>query len=185
MILCGKTYVARIMWLGWCGQTCVARLVRPYQLRQKRVVRLVWPNLCDQTFQAIQVTPEEWSDLCGQTYQDIIVTPEESDRICLARLVCPDLKVIMGMPEESGQTCVAICVWPDFCGQTCLAKMVISRFIGPCKSWTDACFGITQFVTPNTHVFRHPGVQNRKQKQIFKKKKTVLVVWSQTCGKMA
>ena len=33
-----------------------------------------------------------------------------------------------------------------------------SRFIGPCKSWTDARFGITQFVTPNTHVFRHPGV---------------------------
>ena len=27
-----------------------------------------------------------------------------------------------------------------------------SRFIGPCKSWTDARFGITQFVTANTHV---------------------------------
>ena len=33
-----------------------------------------------------------------------------------------------------------------------------SRFIGPCKSWTDGRFAITQFVTPNTHVFRHLGV---------------------------
>ena len=44
-----------------------------------------------------------------------------------------------------------------------------SRFIGPCKSWTDARFGITQFVTPNTHICRHPGVQNRKQKKSFRK----------------
>ena len=35
---------------------------------------------------------------------------------------------------------------------------VISRFIWPCKSWTDARFGITQFVTPNTHVLRHLGL---------------------------
>ena len=32
------------------------------------------------------------------------------------------------------------------------------RFIGPCKSWTNARFGNTQFVRPNTHVFTHPGV---------------------------
>ena len=37
-------------------------------------------------------------------------------------------------------------------------QFIRSRFIGPCKSWTDARFGITQFVTPNTHVFKHPGV---------------------------
>ena len=55
-----------------------------------------------------------------------------------------------------------------------------SRFIGPCKSWTDARFGITQFVTPNTHIFRQPGVKNRKLKKYL-----VLVMWSQTCGKMA
>ena len=35
---------------------------------------------------------------------------------------------------------------------------LLSRFIGPGKSWTDARFGVTQFVTPNTHVFRYPGV---------------------------
>ena len=33
-----------------------------------------------------------------------------------------------------------------------------SRFIWPCKSWSDARFGITQFVTPNTQALRHPGV---------------------------
>ena len=44
-------------------------------------------------------------------------------------------------------------------------------------------FGITQFVTPNRHVLRHPGVKNRKQKKYLNK--TVLVTWSQTWGKMA
>ena len=39
-----------------------------------------------------------------------------------------------------------------------LRQANISRFIGPCKSWTDARFGMTQFVTPKTHVFRHSGV---------------------------
>ena len=38
-----------------------------------------------------------------------------------------------------------------------------SRFIWPCKSWTDACFGITQFVTPNTQVLRHFGVYSRRK----------------------
>ena len=38
-------------------------------------------------------------------------------------------------------------------------------------------------MTPNTHVFRLPGVKSRKQKKYLEK--TVLVVWSQTCGKMA
>ena len=44
-----------------------------------------------------------------------------------------------------------------------------SSFIGPCKSWTDARFGITQFVTPNTHIPRHPGSLSRKQKNIYNK----------------
>ena len=34
----------------------------------------------------------------------------------------------------------------------------ISSFIWPCKSWTNARSGITQFVTQNTHISRHPGV---------------------------
>ena len=38
----------------------------------------------------------------------------------------------------------------------CHRTNITSRFIGPCKSWTDARFGITKFVTPKTHVFRHP-----------------------------
>ena len=29
--------------------------------------------------------------------------------------------------------------------------------------------GNTQFVTPNTHVTRHPGIWNRKQNKIFRK----------------
>ena len=40
----------------------------------------------------------------------------------------------------------------------CLKNSHISRFIWPCKSWTDVRLSITQFVTPNTHVLRHPGV---------------------------
>ena len=36
--------------------------------------------------------------------------------------------------------------------------LLTSRFIWPCKSWNDARFGITQFVTPNKHVLRNPGV---------------------------
>jgi hypothetical protein len=42
-----------------------------------------------------------------------------------------------------------------------------SSFILPCKSWTDARFGISQFVTPNTHVHRHFGVESRKQKTVL------------------
>ena len=38
--------------------------------------------------------------------------------------------------------------------------------------------------TPNYYVMRHPGVQNRKQKKNIQKK-TVFVMWSQICGKMA
>ena len=46
-----------------------------------------------------------------------------------------------------------------------MQKIYKSRFIGPCKSWTDAHFGITQFVTQKTHVLRHPEVENRKEEQ--------------------
>ena len=48
-----------------------------------------------------------------------------------------------------------------------LDRASISSFISPCKSWTNACFGITQFVTPNTHVPRHPGFFGRKKKKMF------------------
>ena len=44
-----------------------------------------------------------------------------------------------------------------FCADM-LSIVFISRFIWPYKSWTDARFGIIQFVTPITHVLRHPGV---------------------------
>ena len=40
----------------------------------------------------------------------------------------------------------------------CLVRLLRSSFIWPRKSWTDACFGITKFVMPNTHVPRHPRV---------------------------
>ena len=65
------------------------------------------------------------------------------------------------------------CIWG-------MIALVTSWFIWPCKNWTDARFGITQFVMPNTYVLKHPGVWSRK-----KMVKTVLVMWSQTCGNMA
>ena len=37
-------------------------------------------------------------------------------------------------------------------------QLVISSFIWPCNSWTDARFGVTQFVTQFSHVPRHPEV---------------------------
>ena len=76
-------------------------------------------------------------------------------------------------PADSGHTLP----WTAYAGK---ALASISRFIWPCKSWTNARFGITQFVTPNTHITRHPGVLSTK-----KIEKTVLVMWSQTFGKMA
>ena len=42
-------------------------------------------------------------------------------------------------------------------------KLSLLRFILPCKSECHTIFGITQFVTQNTHVSRHFGAQNRKQ----------------------
>ena len=48
-----------------------------------------------------------------------------------------------------------------------LLYIVVNFFTRCVKSWTDARFGITQFVMSNTHVSRHLGVWSRKQKKII------------------
>ena len=58
------------------------------------------------------------------------------------------------------------------------------RFILPCQSECHPIFDITQFVTQFTHVSRHFGAKGKKQ-QTKARKKTVLVIWSQICGKMS
>ena len=45
----------------------------------------------------------------------------------------------------------------------------------------QASFDLTQFVTPNTHVLRYPGVCSEQEKNYLGK--TVLVMWSQIGGK--
>ena len=82
----------------------------------------------------------------------------------------------MGMPEESGHTYVAICVWPDFCGQTCFAKMVmpeeggqtyvantrVARLMWPRVSWSDLCGQTCMAVCDLAWVAWHVRIKPRK-----------------------
>ena len=48
--------------------------------------------------------------------------------------------------------------YKSYISDICTLPRHISSSSWPGKSWINALFGITQFVTPNTHVLRHPGV---------------------------